>query len=127
MAYQRDGLSNAKVNLEEGHKYYYSSHSWVDKGGYTFSEGISPKVNVIARLELEFALYNVTVQYFTHFATETPPFLQIGSFILKFRRYKEIIFFVLGKSWFWFYGVTNTVDHLMLNLFLYIYIKYKIS
>ena len=34
-------------------KWYYLTHSWKDKGTYTFPKGICPKVNVIARLEFE--------------------------------------------------------------------------
>ena len=34
-----------------------------------FPKSISPKVNVIARLEFELAYYDVIVQHFSHYAT----------------------------------------------------------
>ena len=40
---------------------------------FTFPKGISPKVNVIARLEFELAYYDVVVQYVSHYATTTLP------------------------------------------------------
>ena len=42
----------------------------MDKGVHSFP---SSKVNVIARLELELAYFEATVQHATHFATETTP------------------------------------------------------
>ena len=36
--------------------------SVVDKGFHMFSKGISPKVDILARLEFELAYYDVTVQ-----------------------------------------------------------------
>ena len=41
-------------------KWHYLIHSWKYKRVYIFPEGISPKVNVIARLEFELAYNNVT-------------------------------------------------------------------
>ena len=38
-----------------------------------YTTGTSKKVNVIVRLEFELAVYNVTVQHISHYATETPP------------------------------------------------------
>ena len=45
----------------------------MNKGVHIFLKGISPKVNMIARLELELPYYNVAVQYVNHYATVTPP------------------------------------------------------
>ena len=39
---------------------------------YTFPKGIFPKVNVIARLELELAHYDFPVRSFNHYTTGTP-------------------------------------------------------
>ena len=36
-------------------------------GVYIFPKNISPKVNVIVRLEFEFAYFKATVQYFSHY------------------------------------------------------------
>ena len=53
-----------------------------DKGVHAFLKSISPKVNVIERLEFELAYSNVTVLYVTvlsvsHHATGTPlPYTQ---------------------------------------------------
>ena len=38
-------------------------------GFITFSNGISPKVNVIARLKFEYAQYDMAVQHVIHNAT----------------------------------------------------------
>ena len=37
-------------------------------------EDISPKANIIARLEIELAYYDITVQHVSHYTMETPPF-----------------------------------------------------
>ena len=42
-----------------------------NKGLHTFPKGISPKMNVIARLEFEFASYNVTVQHVNYYTVGT--------------------------------------------------------
>ena len=39
----------------------------MDKGIHTFSYGISPKVNVIARLEFELAHNDVSILLFNHY------------------------------------------------------------
>ena len=41
-------------------------------GVHFFLNGISPKMNVTARLGLELAYYDVLIQYFSHDTTETP-------------------------------------------------------
>ena len=38
--------------IVEGHQGYYFTYGWEDKGIHTFPNGISSKVNVIARLEV---------------------------------------------------------------------------
>ena len=42
-----------------------------DKGFHTFPKGISLKVNVTVRLDIELASYNVAVQYVSYYATGT--------------------------------------------------------
>ena len=44
-----------------------------DKGFYTISKNISPKVNVITRLEFEHAYFTVAVLHFRNFTTVTLP------------------------------------------------------
>ena len=44
----------------------------MDNEVHIFSKGISPKVNVIIRLEFELASHEVAVQYISHDTTETP-------------------------------------------------------
>ena len=48
---------------------YYLTNCWKDKEVHTFPKGICPKVNVIARLEFEFANYDSVVHQFNHYAT----------------------------------------------------------
>ena len=57
--------------LEE-HYRYYLTHSLEDKGFHAFPKGIWPKVNAIARLELNNAYYDSTVQHLISF-TESQP------------------------------------------------------
>ena len=66
-------LFNAKAILLEEQKWYYLTHSWVDKRVHTFPKGICPQVNVIARLEYKLAYYDSAVHRFNHYATRTPP------------------------------------------------------
>ena len=42
-------------------------------GFIPFPKGICPKVNVIARLEFEFAYFDSIVHRFNHYTTRTPP------------------------------------------------------
>ena len=44
-------------------------------GDKSFPKGISPKVNVIARLELTY--YDNTVKHIIHYATSSPPLPQL--------------------------------------------------
>ena len=44
----------------------------MDKRAHTFPEGISPKLNVVTRLETELAYFDVTVQDVGHDAIEIP-------------------------------------------------------
>ena len=66
-------LFNAKAILLEEQQWYYSTHSWEDKGVRTFPQGICPKVNLIAQLEFELAYYDSAVHRFNHYITRTPP------------------------------------------------------
>ena len=45
---------------------------WQDKGVPKFPKDIFPKMNVIARLEIELAYYDFTVQRFNGYTTEPP-------------------------------------------------------
>ena len=65
-------LFNAEAILLEEQYWYYLTHSWEDKGVYTFPKGICPKVNVIARPEYELAYYDSTVHRCNHYTTRTP-------------------------------------------------------
>ena len=64
-------LFNAKAILREGQSWYDLTHSWEDKEVHTFSKGICPKGNVIARLMFEPAYYDFTVQHFNHYLTQS--------------------------------------------------------
>ena len=52
--------------------WYYLTHCQRDKGVRTFPEGISPKVNAIARVKFELSYYNVTVEHVSHYSKGTP-------------------------------------------------------
>ena len=47
--------------------------NWEYKGIHTFTKGICPKVNAMARLEFELAYYDSAVQRFNQYTTRTPP------------------------------------------------------
>ena len=75
-------LFNAKAILLEEQYWYYSTHSWEDKGVHIFPKGIWPKVNVIARLEYEPTDYDSAVHRFNHYTTRTlRPVYVIGEYI----------------------------------------------
>ena len=65
------GLFNTKAILAE-EKWYYLTHSCVDKGLCTFPKSISLKVNAMMQLKHKLANDNVTVQYISHDTTGTP-------------------------------------------------------
>ena len=60
MAYR---LFNAKATPIEKQQLYYWTHSWGDKVVHNFPKGISPKVDVIARMWPELAYCEPAVQY----------------------------------------------------------------
>ena len=60
-------------NLREEQLWYYLTHSWEDKGVYSFLEDICPKVNIIVRAEFELTYYKTVVQRFSNYTTRTPP------------------------------------------------------
>ena len=66
MAYQPSWVFNAKAILEEEQLWYYLTHSWMKKEFHTSSKDISPKVNVIARLEFELGYYEAAVKPLRH-------------------------------------------------------------
>ena len=66
-------LFNAKAILLGEQWRYYLIHSWEDKEVPIFPKGICPKVNVIARLEYEFAYNDSAVRRFNHYTSRTPP------------------------------------------------------
>ena len=51
--------------------FYSSSPSWGNHGVHVFPKGISPNVNVIARLKFEHAYMDVAVQHVNHNITGT--------------------------------------------------------
>ena len=62
----------------------------MNEGVYIFPKSISPKVKIIAQLEFKFTYYNVIVQLFSHFTTETrflPPTQWLD--IVKMREEKK--------------------------------------
>ena len=79
----------------EGEQWNYLTHIWgrggkerKDMGFHIFSEDFSPKVNLIAWLEIKLTYSDIIVQHFSHNATETPaPQLRLVKYItvVKFR------------------------------------------
>ena len=56
-----------KASLVEEYQWFYIRYSWVsDKKVHTFPNSISPKVNVIARLEFELRNFESAVQLLRH-------------------------------------------------------------
>ena len=51
-------MPNAPLCFFNGQSWYNLNHRWEDKEVHTFSMGICPKVNVIARPEFDLAKYN---------------------------------------------------------------------
>ena len=58
----------------------------MDKDAHIFPKGISPKVNVLARLGFELVYYDVVVQYVSHYTKRIPPY-----FILMEGRNKNYV------------------------------------
>ena len=58
-------------------KALFLKNSWYDKGVHTFSKGICPKVNVIARLEFELAYNDFAVHCFNHYTTRPPLLIKL--------------------------------------------------
>ena len=71
MAYQFLGLLNAKKKKTV--VVLFTLIAWRTRGFIPFPKGISPKVNVTGRLELELAYYDSAVQCFNHYTTGTTP------------------------------------------------------
>ena len=59
-----NGISTFVGYLMPKQLWYYLTYRWEDKGVHTFPKGISPKVNVIVRLEYELAYYDSAVHRF---------------------------------------------------------------
>ena len=59
----------------------YLTHIWGDKGVYTFTQIMSPKMNPIALLEFELAYYDVAVQ--EDWGTYSYDLVVIGRFLLS--------------------------------------------
>ena len=54
-------LFNVKAISVEKQQWHFLTHSWESKEVHTFPKGISPKVNVLARLEFELAHFEATI------------------------------------------------------------------
>ena len=79
----------------------YLTHSWEDKD--TFPKGICLKVNVIPRLEYEFAYYDSVVRRFNHYTTRTSP--------------RYVCMYICMHVWLYIY--INLFLHLFIYLCLY--------
>ena len=63
LAYQPSWVSQCQAILIEKQLWYFLTHSYRDKRVHTFRKGISPKVNVIVRLENEIVFYDVAISH----------------------------------------------------------------
>ena len=54
-------------------QWYYLTHNYEDNRVHAFLNGISQKVNLIARLEFKLSYFKTAVQHFSPNATETTP------------------------------------------------------
>ncbi len=59
------------------------TYSLEDKGVHTFAKGISPKVNVIVRLEFELAYYDVAALHVNHCTTKMALFFFFKTVLMK--------------------------------------------
>ena len=64
--YKIRDLFNAEDILLKEQQWRYLTHSWENKGVYTFPKGICPKMIVIARLNIELTYYYSKVYRFNH-------------------------------------------------------------
>ena len=55
-----------------------------NKGVLTYIQGISPKLNVIVQMELEFTNEDITVQHVCYYATETSAQFQSSLIVISF-------------------------------------------
>ena len=81
-------------------------HCLKDKGIHTFPKGISLKVKAITQLEFKIPSFDVTIQYISHYATRTLPFIYLAPCISqknKLHDRKKDFFLFFGLSWFGFF------------------------
>ena len=64
-------LLNSKAIHVKEQQLYYLTHNSRDKGVHTFPKAISLKMNIKVKLEFELTYLKITVQHFSHYATET--------------------------------------------------------
>ena len=86
-------LSDAKAILVEEHHGYYLTHILRNKKVHIIPKGISPKVNVRARLSFERAYFEAAIQHFCYYTTGTRSF-----FLSLCKRFVVILMFVFRKG-----------------------------
>ena len=74
---------NAKAIIIDKQQWYYLTHSWESERIHNFHKGIRLKVDLITRLDFVHAYYNVSVHYFSHYATRTTGFSFFFFFFLS--------------------------------------------
>ena len=79
-----NGISNF-VGYLTAKLFSLKNSSWEDKNIHTFPKGICLKVNVIARLEFEFAYYDSVVHHFNYYTMRTPPELCVANSFVFFQ------------------------------------------
>ena len=66
-------LGNKRISSYATHAIYATCQKDLQVNIQHFPKGITPKVNVIARLKFKLAYYYVTVQQFSHYDTGNCP------------------------------------------------------
>ena len=72
MAYNLHGIFNAKVILLDEQSWYYLTYNWQIRCETNFSRVLKPKMNVLAKREVELTYCDVAVRHITHYATRIP-------------------------------------------------------
>ena len=111
-----------EASLPQRQKWYYLTHNFGKRELAPFP-WVSPKVNVIARLEFELAYYNVTIQHVSHYTTwPAPSFMMIAwglDILLRWVKSFGIFWYLLVCTiyitWPKLWEVTTVVDNIMIN------------
>ena len=66
------GLSKVKSIIFKEQRWYYLTDNFKKKRSRSFSNGITRKLNIIVRQEIELGYYGIKMQYVSHHAWKSP-------------------------------------------------------